>query len=408
VTLVTPLPDTLDDIAALPLRRTPGEIAAFGLAVAAVLRGGAATDPGVAATAQALAAAQAPLVVAGAGLGDAAIVEAAAAVARALGSRARLALFPGEANALGLALLGGSGIGAAAGLPGAVIVLENDLFERADPAQVDALFAGRTVIALDCIDTATTARADIVLPVASFDDAAGSFINHEGRAQRFFAARAGGAPAAWRVLAALGGGAELGLDALHAALARDCPQLAGIADAAPRADYVTPLGPIARAPARFSGRTASDRAGRVAAAVPPADPDSPLSWTMEGQAFDALPAGLFDGTRLFVAGDGSTIPEAPPVTPIAGDGLILIPLHDPFRGNETDAASVILGQRAPDPRLLLHPDDAAALGLGDGAAVLADGRAAPRVTIDAAVPRGHVALTTLRTDRRRIRLERVS
>ena len=66
------------------------------------------------AVAPALAEAEAPLIIAGAGLGLAGPVEAAAEIAAALGPRARLALFPPEANSLGLALLGGDGLESAA------------------------------------------------------------------------------------------------------------------------------------------------------------------------------------------------------------------------------------------------------------------------------------------------------
>jgi NADH-quinone oxidoreductase subunit G len=402
ITLVTPLPDALDDIAVLALRRAPGAIAAFGEAVAAALGGASSSDPDVTATARALAAARTPLVVAGAGLGDAAIVDAAAAVARMLGSRARLALFPAEANSIGLALLGGNGLDTAAPGVGPVIVLENDLHARCDPAHVDAVLAGRTVIALDYIATATTARADIVIPVAAFTDAAGTFINHEGRAQRAFAARPNGPPAAWRVLAVLGGTVEPGLDALLAALVADSSQFAAVTTAAPAADFTGLQGRIARAPARFSGRTASDRAGRIGDATPH-DPDSLFGWTMEGTGFADV-AGLFAGSAVIAT--GGTAPAAATAASLAGEGLRLIPLHDAFSGGETDRASVILAARAPGPRLLLHPSDATALGLTDGDSVRVDGFDAPALTIDAAVPRGHVALTTRRTDPRFVKVTR--
>ena len=228
--LVTPLPDALDAVATLPLRRDPTDIAAFGFEIAAALSGKRA-DPDAASAAAALAQARAPVIIAGAGLGDETILDAAAAIAAALAPRARLALFPAEANSLGLALLGGEGLEAAADVPGrgAMIVLENDLHERCDPALVARVATDRAIIALDCIETATTAAAHTIVPVASVADAAGTWINHEGRAQRAIAARPDAAPAAWRVLAALGGGAEPSLDDLLAAMARDCPQFAAVA-----------------------------------------------------------------------------------------------------------------------------------------------------------------------------------
>lgn len=445
VVLVTPVADALDDIAMLTLRRAPADIAAFGFAVAATLRGGTPPDVEVAATAQALAGAEAPLVIAGAGLGLAGPVEAAAAVASALGPRARIALFPPEANSLGLALMGGAGLDSALAAmrdrPAPLIVLENDLFTRADPATVEALLAAALLtIALDSLDTATTARADLVLPVASPAEATGTVVNHEGRAQRSIAARppAAGAPAAWRVLSAIGGGlfggregGEVGVGDVLAALASDCPALAAAQGAAP--DPATLPGPIARAPEGFSGRTADNRAGRQAV-PPPVDPDSGMGWTMEGRRGAAVPTALSTshlrpglnsvsaayaaqstiggplkggdpGAMLLAPADGADVGEPLADPQQTGPGLVALPLHDPFSATETDHASAPLAARAPAPRLVLHPDDAAELGLAAGAAVTIDGRPSPvPLTLDPGVPRGHLGLTGARGLTRCLRL----
>ena len=70
-----------------------------------------------------------------------------------------------------------------------VIVLENDLYRRADRPLVDALLnSAATTIVLDNIQTETLTKADIVLPCANFAESEGSFVNAEGRAQRFFKA----------------------------------------------------------------------------------------------------------------------------------------------------------------------------------------------------------------------------
>ena len=445
ITLVTPMPDALDDIAVQALRRRPDQVAGFGFAVAEVLKGAASPDPEVAAAARALAEAKAPLVVAGAGLGLAGPVEAAAAVAAALGPRARIALFPPEANSLGLALLGGAGLDSAVAVldrdPCAVIVLENDLSRRVAPEALDRLHAAATsVIVLDCLEGGTAARADLVLPVASFAEAAGTVVNHEGRAQRGFAARPPAAPASWRLLSRLGGGMFGGgdetLDDVLAALAGDFPDLAAAASAAPKAG--TPV-PVARAPAPYSGRTASDRAGRVAGGTPPHDPDSAMNWSMEGLRGDRVPPALSTGpavpglhsvsaayhaqqtiggpleggdpgTALLRAGGGSGVAAvlADPATRDA-PGFLCLPLHDPFSATETDGASPILAKRAPAPRIVLHPQDAAGLGLAAGAAVVLDGvPALAPVTLDAGMPRGHVGLSVgivaSRVGNRRIRI----
>jgi NADH-quinone oxidoreductase subunit G len=430
ITLATPAPDPLDGVAVRALRLDPPAIAAFGFAVAAALGGGAA-EAEACETARALAVAERPLVIAGAGLGAPQIVEAAAAIAAALGPRARIALIPPEANSLGLALLGGEGIESAAALleSGAArtaIVIEADLFERAPHVTVERFFAAaEAVAALDAIDTQTTIRAAVALPVASFTEAAGTFVNYEGRAQRFFAAAPSPAPAAWRRLAALGAGDWETLDAVIADLIVELPDLAGIAEAAPAAAFRTAAGAVVRTPRPFSGHTADDRAGRDPGAAPAEDPDSALAWGMEGARGVGVPPALIcgyetpgltsanavtrfqeeiggplrggdPGARLIVPGAGLT-PAAPAAlagSAANGTGLLLVPLYDVFSGSETSRASPLLAARAPAPRLLLHPDDAAAIGLSGGEAVLIDSRPCmTSVSLDAGLARGVVAIT---------------
>ena len=68
-----------------------------------------------------------------------------------------------------------------------LIILENDLYRRADAAVVDRLLAAaRHVVIIDHIEHATSAKADVVLPAATFAEADGTLVNNEGRAQRFF------------------------------------------------------------------------------------------------------------------------------------------------------------------------------------------------------------------------------
>ena len=423
ILLATPAPDALDGIAHRALRRDPPGIAAFGAGVAAALRGVTAEDEAVA-TARLLDAAERPLVIAGASLGAAGILEAAAAIAAALGPRARILLLPPEANSLGLALLGGAGLDSAAALLEAgaarhAVVLEADLSERAPRATVARLFAAAgSVVALDALHSATTARAAIALPVAAFTEAAGSFVNHEGRAQRVLAAVPAtvAAPAAWRRFAALGAGDWATLDALLADFAVAHPDLAGVVAAAPPATFRTPAGAVTRTPRPFSGHTADDRA-----AMPPADPDSPLGWGMEGARGPGLPAALLTATTtaelhsanaatcateavggplrggdpgvLLLAPGSATLPAAVPAGQDDGDGLWLVALHDAFTGTETARASAPLAARAPAPRLLLHPADAAALGLGAGDAVQGEGEDITLpLTLEPGLARGVVAV----------------
>jgi Uncharacterized anaerobic dehydrogenase len=75
-------------------------------------------------------------------------------------------------------------------------------------------------------------------------------------------------------------------------------------------------------------------------------------------------------------------------------GLRRLPLHDPFAANAPERASPLIAARAPEPRLALNPEDAAALGLAEGDAALVDGAPGPApVSLDAAIPRGAVGLS---------------
>jgi NADH-quinone oxidoreductase subunit G len=432
--VVTPVPDALDELAVRSLRLAPPSIASFGLAVAGRISGNGMetcsdevkTDSAmadlVAEAAALLAAAEHPLVVAWAESGA---TQAVAALAQALGPKARIALVPPEANSLGLALLGARrGIESAASEQG-VIVLEADLFERAPRAAVDLLLeAASEVLALDSLVTMTTARADIVLPVAAFTEAAGTFVNCEGRAQRLHAAVASGAPAAWRVLAALGAGDWPDLDALLADLDAELP---GVATVAPMANFEAAHGQVTRTPRPRAGLTADDRAGRLAEAIAPVDPDSPLSWGLEGTRGDAVPPTMLTaytvpglhsanavtrfqeeingplrggdpGALLIVPGQHGVAPStvwhlpSAPIPESTGDGLWLVGLDDAFTGTETSRASPLLAARAPAPRLLLHPADAARLGLVPGDRVTLDGeRIDAPLTHEPGLARGVVA-----------------
>ncbi|RJF77923.1 NADH-quinone oxidoreductase subunit NuoG [Rhodopseudomonas palustris] len=430
IMLVTPLADDLDDIATLALRRDPLAIATFGAAVADAFGGKPASGTDAHRVAEILAVAQRPLIIAGCSLMSPEIVEAAATIAAAIGDKVHIALLPPEANSIGLALLGGDGIESAAallerGAAKTAIVLEADLFDRALRASVERLLvAAKAVVALDAMASETTARASVALPVAAFTECTGTYVNYEGRAQRFIAALPPSetAPSSWRRLDAFGAGDWHSLDALIGDLIVERPDLVGVADAAPDADFMMAYGQVTRAPRPYSGRTADDRAGQFADAAPPLDPDSPLTFGIKGARGTAVPPPLITsyktagqhsannvtrfveeiggplrggdpGAMLLKAGEAS-LPNAAAPAPVEGDGLLLIPLHNAFTGFDLSRAGPLLTARRPQPRLLLHPDDAATLRLADGAAVLIDGQpCAVPVSLDASLPRGCVAIS---------------
>ena len=68
-----------------------------------------------------------------------------------------------------------------------VVILENDLYRRADEKPVnDFLSKARQVIVIDHLLNPTSAKADIALPAGAFAESDGTLVNNEGRAQRFY------------------------------------------------------------------------------------------------------------------------------------------------------------------------------------------------------------------------------
>ena len=209
-----------------------------------------------------LLAADNPVIVCGPSLGSEALLESAAAVAKALAARGKdvaIGFVTPECNSMGLALMEGKPLERGAcpalksGLADTLVILENDLYRRLPAGQVDELLAAKRVVVLDHTQTATLQRADLALPAATFAESAGTLVNHEGRAQRFFQVFAPTEPVkeSWRWL-----GPWRNLDEVLAAMADALPALAGAAGAAPSADFRMNGQRVPRQPHRYSGRTA--------------------------------------------------------------------------------------------------------------------------------------------------------
>jgi NADH-quinone oxidoreductase subunit G len=417
----------LDDVAAESVHAAPADLARIGFAVAHAIDPSAPAVDGLEAEAQALVqriaeallAAQRPLIVSGASLGDKALIEAAANIASALKNREKngsLSLVVPEANSLGLALLGGESVDAALdalsnGQADAVIVLENDLYRRAETAKVDAaLSAAQVVIVADHQRTATSERAHLLLPVASFAEGDGTLVSLEGRAQRFFQVyepsyydsniliREG-----WRWLHALHSTLQgkavdwTQLDQVTEACAASNPLLAGIKDAAPSASFRIKGLKLAREPHRYSGRTAMRANISVHEPRQPQDQDTAFAFSMEGyagskedrqqipfawspgwnspQAWNKfqdevgghLRAGD-PGVRLLEAA-GNVLPwfaVNAAFNPAVGTWQVA-PLHHLFGSEENSARAKPIQERMPEPYVALAREEAARLGVNDGA-----------------------------------------
>jgi NADH-quinone oxidoreductase subunit G len=426
--IATPYGTKLDDVARRTYQAAPANLARLGFAIAHALDGAAPAVDGLPEEVRSLAqeiagvlkGAERPLIVSGSSCGSEAVTEAAANVARALaagGHEAQISLVLPECNSLGLGLIGGKGLHEAFrlmqnGAADTVIILENDLYRRADAALVHSfLEIARHVIVLDHLANQTLARAEIVLPVATFADADGTLVNSEGRAQRFYRvlppqdqvreswcwlrdimAAAGRSPAQpWQTI-----------DDVSAAMAAALPALEAVRDIVPPAGFRLVGQKIPRQTHRATGRTAMHANVDVHEPRPPDDPDSPLSFSMEGyegqppsaliprfwaphwnsvQALNKFQEeiagplrGGDPGRRLIepAQGAGDRLPggryfDRIPASfePQAGQWL-MIPIHHIFGSEELSILTPGIGELAPEPYLGLHPEDAAGLGAEAG------------------------------------------
>ena len=417
----------LDDVAEECVHAGPDDLARLGCAVAHAIDPNAPAVADLDGEAEALAeriasallAGKRPLIVAGASLGSQALIEAAGNIAKALKNReknAGISLVAAEANSLGLTLLGGESLDAAlealtAGQADALVVLENDLYRRADAAKVDAaLQAAKVLIVADHQHTATTARANLVLPAASFAEGDGTLVSQEGRAQRFFQVfepsyydasnlvREG-----WRWLHALHN-TLLGqsvdwtqLDQVTAACAAVHPELAGITDAAPSAAFRIKGLKLAREPLRYSGRTSMRANISVHEPRQPQDKDSAFAFSMEGYSGSAEPRQQIPfawspgwnspqawnkfqdevgghlragdpGVRLFDApADRLEWFAVPAARSLAAGRWQVVALHHLFGSDETSSNAAPVRERIQSAYAALGSEDAARLQLKDGA-----------------------------------------
>jgi NADH-quinone oxidoreductase subunit G len=415
--IATPLRTKLDDIATRTYRAAPDDVARLGFAVAHVLTAEAPPVPELSDAvrrlaeriASALMQAERPVVVAGTSLGSIAVMQAAANVAWALcrvGHPAALCFTVPECNSLGLSLMDAGSLNAAmqvvqASPVDAVIVLENDLYQRADAASVCAfLDACGQIIVMDHLRHETTQQAHVILPAATFAEADGTLINNEGRAQRFFQVFVpeGEIQESWhwlRDLMAVKGRSEdrawQGLDDVITQLIEVLPAFTGIRESAPPADFRIVGQKIPRQPHRYSGRTAMFAHRTVHEPKPPADPDAPLAFSMEGYSGQP-PAPLIpffwaprwsspQALNKFQSEVGGPLQDGDPgvrlLEPIEDgqiafldgvpeaftrrqDAWLFVPVYHIFI-EELSLLSPPLAARRSKPAVVLNPDDAAVL-----------------------------------------------
>ena len=415
----------LDDIAAWSYRASVAEQARAGFAIAHAIDSSApavegidsALDGKLDVVVQALTGAKKPLIISGTHSGSPAMIEAAANVARALkntGADVGLTLLVPQANSLGLAMLGGQPLEPVLeklrrGEADAVVIMENDLYRHAPREWVDqALSVCAQVVVVDHQQTATLEKAGFALPAASFAEADGTLVNNEGRAQRFFQVFD---PAfydnsvliaeSWRWLHSLHAVLESRktdwsqLDHVIDSVIAQQPQLAAIRDAAPDASFRIRGQKLARSPHRSSGRTAMRANISVHEPRQPQDKDTMFAFSMEGNNQPGAPRSQVPfawapgwnspqawnkfqdevgghlrhgdpGVRLIEPADGK-LAWFPVPGPYEREGWQVAPLYRLFGSDELSQRSAVFRERMTEASAVLHPSDAATLGINEGA-----------------------------------------
>ncbi|HZL64473.1 MAG TPA: NADH-quinone oxidoreductase subunit NuoG [Thermoleophilia bacterium] len=454
--IAAPQAGKLDELAAEAWQAAPDDIARLALALAhevdpaspavADLSGG--EQKRVTRWAEALRGSRRPVIVGGVSGGSRTLLRAAANLARVLGATAgggvaasgtaaaggaapaRLILTVPEPNSVGLRMMGGGRLpqaiaAVARGEADTVVILDNDLYRRTASLLVDDLFRREPdVLALAPLEDPVTAHAGVVLPSATVAESTGTFVNNEGRAQRFFSVLAptGETREAWRWLRDLMGRLDrqeargwLDVDDVIAALEHELPQFRGVAAAAPGADWRLAGSKVARQPRRFSGRTAMDADASVREPAPDIDRDSALAYSLEGAGPDQSPAALLPrtwspgwdsasglhklqeevngplrngpvGARLldrgFAGGVGAgrltgsasaagaaaglPAPAVPAAFAARPDEFLLLPLHHIYGSDDRSMYTPGVLERTPTPYIALCPADAERLELAAG------------------------------------------
>ena len=411
----------LDDIATRVYHAAPDDLARLGFAITRELAPDApevnALSDNIASLAREIAStlrdAKKPIIISGTSLGSEALIQSAANVAWALcksGKPAQLCYTVSECNSIGLELMGGKNLteafmAARSGETVTAVILENDLYRRADQGAIDEfLGSAMNVIVIDHLLGPTLSKAEVVLPSTTFAESDGTFVNNEGRAQRFYQAclphsdvREG-----WRwirdIMAAAGKSAPhwQTLDDITADMITAIPSFRSVADIAMSADFTIQGQKIPRQPHRYSGRTSMLANVSVHEPKPPEDRDSPLAFSMEG--YDGQPPAPFiarywrpgwnsvsalnkfqqevggplrvgdPGKRLIEPGKENGISynkNIPGAFKPKENEWLLVPCHRIFGSEEMSILAPAIAERAPRAFIVLSPGDAAGLNVKD-------------------------------------------
>jgi NADH-quinone oxidoreductase subunit G len=423
VFIATPFRDSLDEIAEDTFRASSRDIASLGFTVALKLdkkapelkTGGKDIEKLAGKIAFSLKNAKNPLIISGVSSNDESIINAALNIATALlstGSKPMLSLVLPECNSMGLAFFPGKSFEDSVPLVESkeidtLVMLENDLFRRANEDSVSDLFKKcRQIIVLDHLTNKTAQIADVLLPAATFAESEGTYVNNEGRAQRFYKAidSKSQVKESWRWI---GDFIKIRnrnqqvlwnrLDDIVESMANELPVLSKLKNYKPDADFRMLNAKIPRQTIRFSGRTAMNANISVAEPKLSQDPDSPLAFSMEGQQ-EMPPSSLVpfywmpgwnsvQAMYNYLDEPGGSLKGGDPgirlIEPIEGgkniyfkyetvipeekkDGLLIVPLYQIFGSDELSSVSSSVLQKTREPFVLISKKDADIISINDG------------------------------------------
>ncbi|MEJ7740553.1 MAG: NADH-quinone oxidoreductase subunit NuoG [Chitinophagaceae bacterium] len=417
----------LDELAACAHRAAPDDIARLAFAIAHQLNPDLPAVSGlnedtvamVTRICTALEHAKNPVIISGTSLFHEAIIKATFDIVMALkvtGKKAGLSYVLRECNSMGLAMMQAPSFNQAADRVTrepdlTVIIVEQDIYRSIPQPDADAFFNNsKHIITLDALNTATTGKAQVLIPAASFAEADGTLVNNEGRAQHFYQVFMNPnryIRESWRWLLKIKdwllkgeNGQEHYPDQILAELETAFPQFAGIVKVMPPHDHRVHGQNIPREPHRYSGRTAILANIQVSEPKPLQDADSLLSFTMEGYRgippSSAIPffwspgwnsvqsvnkyqqevgGALLEeqpGVKLFTERPGTApnlYKDFPEAFVSRQQKWLLLPKYDVFGSGELSIYTQAIKELSPGPYITLSAADAEQMGLSEGATV---------------------------------------
>jgi NADH-quinone oxidoreductase subunit G len=245
-----------------------------------------------------------PVVITGTSCYSLSLIRAAADLAATLKNEKQkggISFVVPECNSIGLAMMQASSVQSLiddaqpVSDNATLVVLENDLYRRFAHQKLETFFKKfKEIIVLDSLHNQTTQQATVLIPAATFAEANGTVINHEGRAQAFYKILVNRPPqirASWHWLGDLISVKTIELEkqmkshlSVLYQLVSDLPQFSGVEKLVANAlSEVNGHLHIPMEPHRYSGRTAILANITVHEPKPVRDEESIFSTTMEGE-----------------------------------------------------------------------------------------------------------------------------